>query len=101
METLRLVLAWSLVWLAGIGLRRRVYAASGWARAPHPAWIAGTGFVAGAFVLTLIMRATQPAGVPLALRTVGVALVLLTAALWWPDLRHVRGWRVGVRRDRA
>jgi hypothetical protein len=92
MDATRLILAWALVWLFGLAIVRRVYSGTD-ARTPHPAWIAGAGFLAGAFVLTLIMRAVSLAGGPLALRTVGVAMVLLTAVLWLPDLRRLRAWR--------
>lgn len=94
MDAARLILAWALVWIAGVALVRRVYAAGPADRVPHPAWIAGAGFLAGAFVLTLVMRGVALAGGPLALRTVGVVMVVLALALWLPELRRVRTWRM-------
>jgi len=94
MDAARLILAWAVVWIAGVALVRRVYSAGAADRVPHPAWMAGAGFLAGAFVLTLVMRGVAVAGGPLALRTVGVVMVVLTLALWLPELRRVRAWRM-------
>jgi len=85
MEILLPFVAWALVWIAGTALiaalprSRGTFTASG-----EIAWLVGTGYFVGAFLLTVWMRLLSLAGIPLGRGSVGVPLVLLAAAgVWW------------------
>ena len=99
MEILLPIVAWALVWVAGIALvaalphSRGSFTASG-----EIAWLVGTGYFAGAFLLTVWMRVLSLAGIPLGRGSVGVPLVLLAAAgAWWirrrADPSFASAWR--------
>ena len=89
MEILLPIIAWALVWAAGIALVAALPRSRGSFTAPGEiAWLVGTGFFAGAFLLTVWMRAVSLAGIPLGRGSVGMPLVLLAAAgAWWVGRR--------------
>lgn len=89
-DLLRLALAWALVWVTGAAIVRRIYALSVTDGGPHPAWIAGTGFLAGAFALTLTMSAVSRIGVPFSPAAIGIPFIVAGALLWWPDVARAR-----------
>ena len=107
MEILLPIVAWTLVWVAGVALV---------AALPHPrgsftasgeiAWLVGTGYFAGAFLLTVLMRALSLAGIPLGRGSVGVPLILLTAVGAWSvrrraDPSFATAWRGALEALRA
>jgi hypothetical protein len=102
MDLLRLAAGWLLVMLLGVGLVRRAYGGVA-GRDPHPAWIGGTGFLAGAFALTLAMRAISAVGVAFGVLSIGGTLLAVTLLAWWPDLRRLRTttWRSDARKRTA
>jgi hypothetical protein len=81
LDELKLFAGLMLPWLVGMavlvsGLRARVSLA-----APGEfAWIAGAGYLVGAFLLTLWMRALSLAGVPFSVFAVGAPLLAATMA---------------------
>jgi len=93
MEILLPFVAWALVWIAGTALiaalprSRGTFTASG-----EIAWLVGTGYFVGAFLLTVWMRLLSLAGIPLGRGSVGAPLVLLAAAGVWWIRRRVVGW---------
>ncbi|HEX8739088.1 MAG TPA: hypothetical protein VF925_03010 [Casimicrobiaceae bacterium] len=79
MDGLRLAAGWGLAWLLGIAIvgalaARRV-------RAVDYAWIAGGGFFAGAFAITVWMRVLSAAHVRFSIVSIGVPLTVATLAL--------------------
>ncbi len=85
-------------WLAGIA---SVAALPG-RRAPTApgelAWIAGTGYLVGAFLLTLWMRALSFAGIPFGWLAIALPLALLAAcAGLFARRRDAGAWRVALR----
>lgn len=99
METLRLVAGLLLPWVLGIGL---VSALRDRARAIAPgelAWIAGAGYLAGAFALTLWMRALSLVGLRFGVTTIAMPLAALSAALLWIAWRRERGAIADATRD--
>ncbi len=85
-DALRLAAGWALPWLLGIALVASLAPRGERARTPGiAAWTAGCGFLAGAFVLTLWMRAVSMLQMRysvaiVALPLAGVALVLAAIA---------------------
>jgi hypothetical protein len=81
-DALRLTVGWALPWLIGIALLAAL-------RAPgrrgidagEAAWIGGCGFFAGAFVLTLWMRAMSMLGLRFSVATIALPLLVATLAL--------------------
>ena len=91
MDVLRIALAWLLVWTLGSALVRRVYARRGvGAPMPHAAWVAGTGFLVGAFVLTLLMSLVSRAGGSFRLLSLGLPMLLAAIALLVADAPRLR-----------
>ena len=82
MDAILLIAGLSLPWLLGIGvvllLRAPVPAADAEGEA---AWIAGAGYLAGAFLVTVWMRLLSAAGVRFGLAVVALPLVIAAAAL--------------------
>ena len=91
-DALRLAAGWALPWLLGIALVASLAPRGERSRAPGvAAWTAGCGFLAGAFVLTLWMRAVSMLQMRysvaiVALPLAGVALLL--AAIAWRRRRE-------------
>ena len=84
MDAASLIVSAVLPWSAGIAallaLRERTRALD----APgEMAWLAGSGYLAGAFALTLWMRALSLAGIPFGAVAVGAPLLVLAAAGGW------------------
>jgi hypothetical protein len=107
MEILPPFFAWALVWAAGVALvaalphSRGSFTASG-----EIAWLVGTGYFAGAFLLTVWMRMLSLAGIPLGRGSVGVPLILLAVAgAWWvrrrADPSFATAWREAFEALRA
>ena len=107
MEILLPLFAWALVWVAGVALvaalphSRGSFTASG-----EIAWLVGTGYFAGAFLLTVWMRMLSLAGIPLGRGSVGVPLILLAVAgAWWvrrrADPSFATAWREAFEALRA
>lgn len=81
-DALRLTAGWALVWLFGIGLTASLGLA--WrAReaAPNPAWTLGSGFLAGAFGVTVWMRVLSYVGLRFSVAYVALPLALATIAM--------------------
>ena len=91
-DALRLAAGWALPWLLGIALVAALTPRGERTRAPGiAAWIAGCGFLAGAFVLTLWMRAASMLQLHYSVATVALPLALATlalAAIAWRRLRE-------------
>lgn len=105
--------AWCGVWIFGVSLVTAVRAPFAWDAPGEAAWTKGIGFFAGAFVLTVWMRALSAVHIPFGIATIVLPLALLTAAalvlssrrgtLRWPALRaaaveavcarELAGWR--------
>jgi hypothetical protein len=82
MDVLRLTAGLLLPWLLGIAMLAAVRDAARTPDAPgEVAWIVGAGYLAGAFVLTLWMRALSFAGIPFGVFAVGAPLLLAAIAL--------------------
>lgn len=91
LDALRLIAGWGLVWfcgaaaialLSGATLRRNA--------APGTlAWTLGCGFFAGAFAVTLWMRALSLAGVGFSIGSIGLPLAIATVALAFPIGRRL------------
>jgi hypothetical protein len=80
-DALRLFAGWALVWAFGVAI---VVAISHGVRDRAPGvsmWTIGCGFFAGAFMLTVWMRAVSLAGIPFSLLSVGLPVLLATALL--------------------
>ncbi len=81
-DALRLTAGWTLPWLLGIALVASLRAPGRrGADAGEAAWVAGCGFFAGAFVLTLWMRAVSMMGLRFSVASVALPLLLATLAL--------------------
>jgi hypothetical protein len=98
MDLARILLAWLLVMMMGTGLVRIAYARTGSGSLPHPAWQAGTGFLAGAFVLTLYMRLLSAIGAPFTIASIGIAVCVAAVGVLLPLRRELRA---AVRRGAA
>ena len=87
MDTLLLLVAGALPWWLGVALLLAVYPARRALASPgEVAWVAGAGYFAGAFLLTVAMRMLSLAGVRLSALTVVVpvviAAIVLSAIAW-------------------
>ena len=65
------------------------------------AWLAGTGYLAGAILLTLWMRALSAVGVPFGIAAIGLPLLAATAALATLALRRHGGRTAATAAARA
>lgn len=90
-DALRLAAGWALPWLLGSALVASLAPRGERARAPgFAAWTAGCGFLAGAFVLTLWMRAVSMLQMHFSVAIVALPLagvMLVPAAVAWRRLR--------------
>jgi len=94
-DALRLFAGWALVWMFGIAI---VVAISRDERGRPPGvsmWTIGAGFFAGAFMLTVWMRALSLAGIRFSLLSVGLPVLLVTALLAWLGWRRLVASGVG------
>jgi len=83
-EFLLPIVAWVLVWAAGVALVAALPYPRGSFTAPgRIAWLVGTGYFVGAFLVTVWMRMLSLAGVPLGRGSVGMPLLMLAAAGAW------------------
>jgi hypothetical protein len=89
MDLFRAFAGWLLVWAFGIALVRRAYAVRADAY-PHAAWIAGAGFLAGAFALTLIMSVVSTMGSSFKLWPIGGPMLAAAVLLFAADRSAVR-----------
>ena len=93
-DALRLTAGWALPWLLGIVLVATLRARSERGiDVGEAAWIAGCGFFAGAFVLTLWMRAVSMMGLRFSLATIALPLLLVTLGLGAIAWRGLQGSR--------
>jgi hypothetical protein len=80
MDILVVTVAWSCVWIAGtlvVAALRGPFDV----RAPgEAAWTKGTGFLAGAFIATLLMRALSALGIAFGVASIALPLAALAAA---------------------
>ena len=87
-----LVLGLLLPWTAGAAA---LFAARDGGRALHApgelAWLAGAGYLGGAMLLTLWMRALSLAGVDFGIAAIGLPLVVASIAFGWLGMRRHRG----------
>jgi hypothetical protein len=94
-DALALLLAAAVCWLPGVALlvalRRPGALAPG-----EGAWIAGAGYLAGAFALTLWMRVLSRAGVPFGIPALAIPIVVVSlgviALAWRRDRFDPRTW---------
>ncbi|MEP7063885.1 MAG: hypothetical protein ABI881_15970, partial [Betaproteobacteria bacterium] len=116
MDIVTVVVAWCGVWTFGVMLVLALRAPFEWAAPGEAAWTKGCGFFAGAFVLTLWMRALSAAGIAFGIVSIVLPLLLVAAGagylahrrgtLRWPWLRaalveairvhELAGWRRGI-----
>jgi hypothetical protein len=91
-DGLRLALGLLLPWALGIALLLAARGAQRRLDAPGElAWLIGAGYLAGAVLLTLWMRALSLAGIPFGVASVGLPLLLVAAALVYLGLRRAGG----------
>ncbi len=76
MDVLALLAAIALPWAAGSGIVAALPASRGGAPG-SAAWIAGAGWLLGAVLVTLVMRATARLGLPFGRLSIGVPLALV------------------------
>ncbi len=93
MDIAIVVIAWVAVWGMGASLVVALSAPATLVSPGGAAWVKGAGFLLGAFILTLWMRALSAAHVAFGLVAVALPLLLLAAGALW--LAHRRG---GLRR---
>lgn len=89
-DALRLASGWALVWLFGVAVVVALTSRGAYREPGERAWTAGCGFFAGAFLLTVWMRALSLAGIGFSAASVGLPIAGATLALgWfaWPRLR--------------
>jgi hypothetical protein len=89
MDLVAVVVAWCGVWLFGVALVTAMRARIDWSAPGEAAWINGCGFFAGAFVLTLWMRALSAAGIAFSLASIALPLVLVAIVAGY--VAHKRG----------
>ena len=92
MDILRLVLGLALPWLLGAALLRALPPRAAAGDDPGSiAWTLGCGWFAGAFLLTLWMRALSWAGVKFGVVAIGAPLAAVAALAGWFAWRHGHG----------
>ncbi len=80
---LMVLVAWCGVWLMGTSLVLAMRTPRAWDAPGEAAWTKGAGFLLGAFVLTLWMRALSAIGIAFGILSIALPLLLLTAAALW------------------
>ncbi|HKP67530.1 MAG TPA: hypothetical protein VJX31_12940 [Casimicrobiaceae bacterium] len=80
-DAARLFIGWALVWAFGIAIVAVIDCARRDEAAGSRMWTIGSGFFAGAFVVTVWMRALSVAGIRFSLLSVGLPVLIATAAL--------------------
>jgi hypothetical protein len=99
-ESLRLLAGLLLPWALGVALLAVVRDRTRSLSMPGEiAWIAGAGYLAGAFALTLWMRALSAAGVRFGIAAIALPVALLAIALGWIAWRRERDRLAPVLRD--
>jgi hypothetical protein len=101
-DALTLLIAAAVAWLPGVAalllLRRPGPLAAG-----EGPWIAGAGYLLGAFALTLWMRALARAGIPFGTTTIAIPVVhaalAAVAYVWRRDRFDVRAWPARLSRS--
>src|SRR5690349_12278364 len=87
-DAARLLAGWALVWAFGIA----IVAAIDYARRDQTVgsrmWTVGSGFFAGAFIVTAWMRALSVAGIRFSLLSIGLPVLIATAALGFLAFRR-------------
>lgn len=82
------LVAWCGVWLMGIALVLAMRTPRPWDAPGEAAWTTGAGFLLGAFVLTLWMRALSAIGVEFGVLSIALPLLALAAAALWVARRR-------------
>ncbi len=81
MDGLTLLAGLALPWLLGIAVVLALRPAAPESAAPgEMAWVGGAGYLAGAFLLTLWMRALSLAGIKFAVASIGLPLAIIAIA---------------------
>lgn len=92
MDIVLLWSGWLLVWVSGVGVLLALEPRSALMRDGEVAFVSGTGFLVGQFLLTLWMRVLSVAGVPFGRIAIGAALAAIAAfTLWIAWRRHGGG----------
>ncbi len=91
MDAAALIVGNALAWCLGSALLLAMPRRSSDQTAGEVAWTAGAGYLVGAFLLTVWMRALSLAGVKFALLPIVVPLAVLTLALAWLARRRAPG----------
>lgn len=98
MDVLRIIAGSLLPWLVGIAVVASVRSRP--ADAPGEAsWIAGAGYLAGAFLVTLWMRLLSMAGWPFGIGSIALPLLALAGGLWWRLSQPLRAHKLALRRE--
>ena len=79
-DAARLVAGWALVWAFGIAVVAAIDYAWRDRAAGSRMWTIGSGFFAGAFIVTVWMRALSLANIRFSLLSIGVPLLIATVA---------------------
>src|SRR5689334_7478767 len=90
LDALMLALAVLVPWAAGAAIVAALPGVRA-AAAGRPAWVAGAGWLLGAFVLTLVMRVLSRTGVPFGRLAIALPLLLIAAAAL-ELVRRRAGW---------
>ena len=80
-DVARLFTGWALVWVFGIAVVAVIDHARRDQAAGSRMWTIGSGFFAGAFIVTVWMRALSVAGVRFSLLSIGLPMLIATAAV--------------------
>ena len=91
-DALRLTAGWAAAWMFGIGAVVAATRDVGQRRPGEIAWVIGCGFFAGAFLVTVWMRAVSLSGVPFSLASVVAPVALATLALGVFGWQRYRAW---------
>ena len=86
-----LVAGLALPWLVGLAIVFAARAARPWSAPGEMAWLTGTGYLAGAFILTLWMRALSLAGARFGIVAIALPLVIATVPMAWLAWRRGGG----------
>ena len=92
MDVVALWIGWALAWALGIAVLASLHGRSTpWPSPGEVAYVAGCGWFAGQFLLTLWMRALSAAGVRFGIAAIGVPLAAFAALAAWLAWGRNRG----------
>ena len=87
-DAARILTGWALVWAFGAALVAVIEYARRDEAAVSRMWVIGSGFFAGAFIVTVWMRALSMAGIRFSLLSIGLPVLIATAALGFVAFRR-------------